>query len=142
VASLGRLRSVVDPTAATPEAADIKQAAASVADLPEITAASVSDWARRHPSWVRALGLAVGLSQESFKMILKHRFDTQGWVTLARMRPDDLVAMLDEEFDLLRLLAVQRQRSSDFGDLLVARAGDRGVAVRGIASGRKVEDEI
>ncbi len=50
--------------------------------------------------------------------------------------------MLDEEYDLVRLLTVQRSRSYEFGDVLVARAGGRAVAVGGMASGRKVEDEI
>jgi len=50
--------------------------------------------------------------------------------------------MLDQDFDLLRLLRVQRGQAYDFGDVLVARAGTRGTATRAGVSGRRVEDEI
>lgn len=50
--------------------------------------------------------------------------------------------MLDEEFDLVRLVEVQRNRQYDFGDILVARGGTRQTATAAGASGRKVEDEI
>jgi hypothetical protein len=95
-----------------------------------------------HPAWVNVLGLAVGLSQEKLKNTLKHHFDTSGWVTLAKRHPGDLVAMLDRDFDLMRLLVVQRRRKHDFGDVLVARGGTRGTATRAGQAGRKVEDEI
>ena len=75
-------------------------------------------------------------------MILRHHFGTSGWVTLARERPGELVAMLDHDFDLIRLITVQRHRAYDFGDILVARATTRITATRAGASGRKVEDEI
>lgn len=142
VASLGVLRGIVDPTASTPLAADIKEAATSLAALGDLSPEVLAEWAQAHPSWVPALGLTAGLSQESFKNILRHHFNSSGWVTLARTRAADLVAMLDEEYDLVRLLTVQRSRSYEFGDVLVARAGGRAVAVGGMASGRKVEDEI
>jgi hypothetical protein len=50
--------------------------------------------------------------------------------------------MLEENFDLNRLVTMQRRRPYDFGDVLVARAGTRLTAARAGASGRKVEDEI
>ena len=142
VRSLGRLTAHIDPTAASPAAADIKEAATSLAALSEITEGTLTAWAADHPSWVNVLGLAVGLSQEKLKNTLKHHFDTTGWVTLARTRPADLVRMLDADFDLVRLVTVQRERPYDFGDVLVARAGTRQTASRAGASGRKVEDEI
>ena len=142
VRSLGRLTAHIDPTAASPEAAEIKEAAASLAALQEITEETLTAWAADHPSWVNVLGLAVGLSQEKLRNTLKHRFDTSGWITLARDRPADLVRMLEEDFDLIRLVTVQRGRPYDFGDVLVARAGTRQTASRAGASGRKVEDEI
>lgn len=95
-----------------------------------------------HPDSVPVLGLTVGLSLEKLKNTLKHHFDTAGWVTLARRRPRDLIEMLDNQYDLVRLLRVQRNRSYDFGDLLVARARTRGTAARAGLSGRKIEDEI
>ncbi len=141
-ASLGHLTAHVDPTAATPEAATLKEAAGSLANLPEISAATLSEWAHNHPFWVHALGLTVGLSQEKLKNVLRHHLGTSGWITLARERPDDLIAMLDTEYDLVRQVAAQRARSYDFGDVLVARAGTRTFATRAGASGRKVEDDI
>lgn len=142
VSSLGRLTAHIDPTAASPNAAEIKQAAASLEDLDEITEATLTAWAAEHPSWVNVLGLTVGLSQEKLRNTLKHRFDTSGWVLLARERPGDLIGMLEADFDLVRLLTVQRKRPYDFGDVLVARAGTRQTASSAGASGRKVEDEI
>ena len=50
--------------------------------------------------------------------------------------------MLEESFDLVRLIEVQRGRSYDFGDVLLARAGTRATATRAGASGRRVEDDI
>ncbi len=142
VRSLGRLTAHVDPTSASPGAAEIKAAAASLAALDEITEQALTAWAAEHPSWVNVLGLAVGLSQEKLKNTLKHHFDTAGWVLLARDRPADLIRMLEADFDLVRLVTVQRRRAYDFSDILVARAGPRQTASSAGASGRKVEDEI
>lgn len=68
--------------------------------------------------------------------------DSSGWQTLARERASDLITMLDEKYDVVRLVRVQRDRSYNFGDILVARAGTRLTATRAGVSGRKVEDEI
>lgn len=142
VASLSQLRSPVDPTLISPAAIQITAAATSLAELSEVTTNSLTAWAADHPRWIPTLGLTVGLSQESLKNVLRHHFNSSGWVRLARTQPAALIEMLDEEFDLVRLVAEQRDRTYGFGDVLVARAGGRGVAASGIASGRKVEDEI
>ena len=142
LASLGRLTAHADPTAASPEAWEVKAAAGSLAALEQITITTLAAWSKEHPSWVSALGLAVGLSQEKLKNVLKHRLGTSGWITLARKRPGDLVTMLDEEFDLVRLVDVQRNQQYDFGDILVARGGTRQTATAAGVSGRKIEDEI
>jgi len=142
LASLGRLIAHADPTLPTPEAGSIKDAADSLAALPEISTTTLATWAADHPAWVNVLGLAVGLSQEKLKNTLKHHLGTSGWITLARERPDDLVRMLEEEFDLVRRIKVQRNRPYDFGDILVARAITRQTATAAGVSGRKVEDEI
>jgi hypothetical protein len=140
--TLGRLTGHVDPTASTPEAEAIKEAADTLAALPTVGVSALQSWAEQHPAHVPVLGLAVGLGQEKLKNALKDEFDTSGWVTLARTRSQDLIRWLDEDYDLVRMLSVQRQRSYDFGDLLVARAGSRVTATRAGQSGRKVEDEI
>ena len=142
VSTLGTLTGHVDPTASSPEAEDIKEGADSLRLLPEIDAVTVSAWIAQHPQFVPVLGLAVGLSREALKNRLKNAFGTTGWITLARSRPDDLVGWLDADFDLLRLLTIQRERTYDFGDVLVARAGSRVTATRATRSGRRVEDEI
>lgn len=63
-------------------------------------------------------------------------------MTLARDRPDDLIAMLDDNYEVVRLVAEQRSRTYDFGDVMVARAGTRPTAADAGATGRRVEDEI
>jgi hypothetical protein len=140
--SLGHLTAHVDPTASSPEAIEIKEAAASLAALEDITQDSLAGWAREHPAWIPALGLSAGLSQERLKNLLRHRLGTSGWRTLAIQRSDELIEMLDEQCDLVRMIEVQRHKAYDFGDLLVARSGTRQTATRAGASGRRVEDEI
>lgn len=142
LATLGRLTAHADPTLVTLDTVEIKNAAAELAALPEITAESLTAWVAEKPSRARLLGVAVGLSQEKLKNALKHHLNTSGWITLGKERPGDLVAMLDREYDLIRLVTVQRNRIYDFGDILVARAGTRQTATAGAASGRKIEDEI
>jgi len=53
-----------------------------------------------------------------------------------------MVAMLDEEFDLVRLVETQRGMVFKFGDVLVARGSGRQSASRAGLAGRSVEDEI
>lgn len=142
VASLGHLTAHIDPTASTPEASAIKEAADSLTALAAINAETLTAWVAEHPRAVPALGLTVGLSQERLKNTLKHAFDTSGWVTLARERPADLVGMLDRDYDLIRLVETQRANAYTFGDVLVARAGTRVTATSAGVAGRKVEDEI
>ena len=142
VTSLGRLTAHVDPTAASSFAAELKEAARSLTLLTEVNERTLADWTRDHPAWAPVHGLAVGLSQEKLKNTLKHELGSAGWNTLARNRPDELIEMLDREFDLIRLVTVQRDRAYDFGDILVARAGTRSTAGSAGASGRRVELEI
>ncbi|AZG46084.1 hypothetical protein [Gordonia insulae] len=140
--ALGRLTSHVDPTASTPEAERIIQATASLGDILDTDTAGLAAWVRDHPADVPVLGLAVGLSQEKLKNVLRDRFGTTGWHGLARSRPVDLITWLDAEFDLVRMLRTQLDRTYTFADILVARAGSRVTATRAGASGRRIEDEI
>ncbi|GAC70584.1 hypothetical protein [Gordonia soli] len=140
--SLGRLTSHVDPTASTPEAESIVLATASLGELLDTDLTGLAAWARDHPADVPVLGLAVGLSQEKLKNALRDRFDTSGWHSIARSQPVELVTWLDAEFDLVRMLRAQLDRTYSFADILVARAGSRVTATRAGASGRRVEDEI
>lgn len=142
LATLGRLTAHIDPTASTPAAEDIKEAAKQLASLPTVDLAHLAVWVRANPNRVPVLGLIVGLGQEKLKNALRDRFDTTGWVTLAKEQPTELVTWLDVDFDLLRLLIVQLTREYELGDVLVARAGSRVTATQAGQSGRKVEDEI
>jgi hypothetical protein len=142
VASLTRLTPHVDPTIETPETEQVRAAAESLSDLAEISRESLAAWVQSRPNDVPVLGLAVGLPQEKLKNVLKDQFDTAGWVTLARRRSDALVAMLDDEFDLVRLIDSQRHMAFKFGDVLVARGSGRQSAGRAGRAGRSLEDEI
>lgn len=142
VDSLGRLTEHVDPTMDTAAAVELRDAARSLSVLPHVDRAALAAWVTAHPTWVPALGLAVGLSQEQLKNQLGHHLGSVGWVTLARLRPAELVGLLDEQFGLVRLLDSQRGRTYNFGDVLVARGGTRGSATRAGASGRRIEDAI
>jgi len=50
--------------------------------------------------------------------------------------------MLDDKYDVVRLVADQRLREYEFGDVLVARAGSRTRAVQAGVAGRLLEDSI
>lgn len=142
LASLGTLSDHVDPTIPTDESEEIRLAAASLVELLTVDIEQVSLWIQDNSKMVPALALTVGLSRERLKNALRDRFGTSGWMTLGRTHPIELALWLDEEFDLLRLLELQRNRIYDFGDILVARAGTRVTATRAGRSGRRVEDEI
>jgi len=71
--------------------------AAHVASLPKIDSDVLAALIQDQPDAVPILGLAVGLTRERLKNVLKHHLGSAGWVTLARQRPYDVVAMLDNE---------------------------------------------
>ncbi|WEK14441.1 MAG: hypothetical protein P0Y48_04345 [Candidatus Microbacterium phytovorans] len=142
--SLAQLTPHADPTAVTSETQTIAEAFASLSALPDdaLDVATLAQWVQQHPAWVPVLGLAVGLSQERLKNVLRDRFGSSGWTTLARTRSTSMVDWFQTEFDLLGVLTAQRHRTYDFGDILIARAGTRATAARAGVSGRRVEDEI
>ncbi len=142
VASLGRLTATIDATASTPAAEDIRDAAATLERLIEINDDSVATWVSSHPKQSYVLALVVGLSREKLGNHLRHWFGTASWNKVAIERPREFVAALDAEFDLLRLLRVQRDRVYAFADVLIARAGTRTTATSAGLSGRHIEDEL
>lgn len=142
VASLSQLDRPFDPTVPTAESEAIRAIAAQITALPAIDQAALSDFVAGHPEAVPVLGVAVGLTRERLKNVLRHHLGSSGWVTLSRDRPEQVITMLDTEYDLVRLLDEQRHRSYDFGDVLVARAGTRRTAAAAGVTGRRVEDEI
>ncbi|HEX3959521.1 MAG TPA: hypothetical protein VHZ03_23295 [Trebonia sp.] len=142
VATLSRLTEHVDPTTPTAETAAIKIAAESLAALGPIDVITLEQWTRDNPQAVPVLGLTVGLSQEKLKNALRQHIGTTGWVTAARERPGEIIAMLDVQFGLVQNLTAQLGRTYSFGDVLVARAGTRVTAVSASTSGRVLEDRI
>jgi len=142
---LGRLRRLtehVDPTAASPEADALREAGASLDRLPEVTEEILVEWVAVHPEMVNALGLAVGLSQEKLKNLLKVRFGSSSWTRVAKGDPHGLVAWLVEEFDLVTALEHQRDRTYTFGDVLAARGTSRQTATSAGMAGRSIEDAV
>jgi hypothetical protein len=142
VASLGRLTAKIDPTASTPAADDIMAAVATLDALDGIDAETLTAWVTAHPSQTYVLALVVGLSREKLTNHLRDWFGTGSWQRAAREQGSELVAKLDQEFDLLRLLRTQRGKTYTLGDVLVARAGTRATATSAGQSGRRIEDEL
>jgi len=142
---LGRLRRLtehVDPMAASPDADAIREAGTSLDRLPEVSEELLVEWVAVHPESVNALGLAVGLSQEKLKNLLKVRFGSSSWARVAKGDPHGLVAWLVGEFDLLAALEQQRNRTYTFGDVLAARGTSRQTATSAGVAGRSIEDAV
>jgi hypothetical protein len=118
-------------------------AAATIAALPDLTPDSLAGLVRAHPEWVPLLALCVGLTQEQLKNRMRHHFDTSSWIKLARQKPADLIAYLDEEHGLLDAVMLQRQRTWSFADVLKERLRwSRRTGVRATARGRQVENVV
>lgn len=142
VASLSQLDKPFDPTVPTAQTEEIRAIAEHLASLPNIDRDVLAAYIEDQPEAVPVLGLAVGLTRERLKNVMKHHLGSSGWLTVARLRAGDLIAMLDAEYDVVRLVDQQRSRAYDFGDVLAARAGGRRTAAAGHETGRRVEDEI
>ena len=142
VASLSQLSNPFDPTLPTAQSEEIRAIAADLADLPLVDRSTLAAFIGEQNDAVPVLGLAVGLSREKLKNVLRHHLDSSGWITLARTRAAEVIAMLDDKYDVVRLVNEQRSRGYSFGDVLVARAGTRVTANTAGTTGRRVEDEI
>lgn len=139
---LQRLTKHVDPTIDSPMADAIRAAGESLDSLSPITVDTLSLWAGERPRDVYTLGLACGLSQEKLKNLLKHRFGTSGWYTLANSRPVDLIQWLEDEFGLLGMIEGQQGRAYSFGDVLAARGTSRQTASSAGVAGRLIENRV
>lgn len=140
--SIGRVSVHVSPLAVTPAAERIQKDAASLADLLDVDAGTVTAWLEVDPARAEVLTLSVGLTSERTKRNLQARFGTASLAALARSRGRELVEWLDREFDLIASLRVQLDRQYTYGDVLVARAGSRVRATSAGEQGRSVEDQI
>ncbi len=103
-----------------------ESAAEHLAQIPSVTREALIKLTGEHPDWTLVLALVVGLSQEQFRNILRHRLGSSSWIQLARTRAADLVNLLDDEFALVNEGQAQRDRDWSFADVLLERAGSRG----------------
>jgi hypothetical protein len=140
--SIAPLTAVAIQPDAVEEHAVIREAADALVALDASERSVLAELVRTHPRWVPILGLVVGLSQERLKNVLRHHFDTSGWINLARDRSEDLIGMLDAQYALVAKLEAQRKQTYGFADVLVARAGSRASAGAAVRRGRGVEDLI
>jgi hypothetical protein len=141
LASLSPFAPVSD--AADPDALSLCQRATSViADLGSLTRSKLAQAIASDPHIVPVYAAAAGLSQERFKTWLTAQFQTAGWVTLGRDRPEDLVAALDDNFDLLALLEAQAARSWTWADVLARTMAPRQRAGTSVQQGRDLEDTV
>lgn len=128
---------------AEPEALDLcVKATATIALLDPLDEQSLAAAVQADPDILPVLAAAANLSQERFKTWLQARFETAGWITLGRSRPDDLVAALDEDFALIELLTLQAQREWTWADVLARMMSTRQRAGSAIQQGRDLEDEV
>lgn len=139
---LRRLTTHLDPTARSPQAEEIRAAAASIEAVPELSRRTLAAWVEAHPTGVYTLGLAVGLSQEKLRNLLRSQFGTSSWVVAAKRDAGAVVGWMDTEFDLIAALDAQRGRQYTFGDVLAARGTSRQTASSAGAAGRLIEDQV
>lgn len=118
------------------------EAAEYLRNLDPVDRSTLVDLVSGRPKWVPMLGSVVGLSQEQLKRVLQHGLGSQGWLTLARKRPVDLVAFLDGEYGLVEQIRTERGRDWSYGDILFERTVSTSRAGRAIGRGRDLEDEV
>lgn len=142
LARLRRITTHVDPTLDSEAATAIREAADSLDALPVADRRTLTDWVMSHPKDVYTLGLAVGLSQEKLKNLLRAEFNTSSWLKAGTNDPGAVVGWLDDEFGLLAALDAQRGRDYTFGDVLAARGTTRQTASSAGTAGLLIEDAV
>jgi hypothetical protein len=135
---LSRGRVMVDSAAQH----EIRAAVAAVAGLSAVDRAALTALVAQEPDCVPVLALAVAVSQERLRNLLKYRFGTSSHRKAAREDPAAVVDFLDDEFGIVEEFAANRHRTFDFADVLIARASTRQTAGAAIGRGRSVEDAI
>lgn len=137
-----RLTVHADPTTGNPAADRIRAFAASLDGLDEVTEETLTNWVEQNPDGVYTLALAVGLSQEKLKGLLKAEFGSESWRALGKTQPKALVEWMNAEFDVATSIAGQRRRLYAFGDVLAARGTSRQTASSAGAAGKLIEDVV
>lgn len=121
----------------------IQQIVTELRGAAPITRESLASFLKDHPDAVLVLATCCGLGHEQLSNQLKRLFNTSGWVQLARRNADRLVAVLDEEFQLVSAVQEQLNRNWSFADVLLERyLWSRKRAARAVGQGRTVEDEV
>jgi len=111
--------------------------------LETLSLATLTEFVIRHPDAVPVLATCAGLTQEQLKNQLSHRLQTSNWKLLARTRPTELLAVLEEQFDLVRRVSEQLNKEWTFADVLLERyLWSRRTATSAVGQGRTVEDEV
>lgn len=118
------------------------ETAAAIQALPEVSRAALTELIQERGEFVPFLALCIGLSQEALKNILRHGLGSPSWLKLSASRPAELVALLDDQFELATRLEAERFKDWSFGDVLVERYASRSRATSSIGRGRGVEDQV
>lgn len=92
VESLSQLSNPFDPTVPTAESDEIRTVAAGLVALGGVDRRSLAAFIQREPDAVPVLGMAVGLTREKLKNVLRHHLGSSGWITQDLRRIYDLRA--------------------------------------------------
>lgn len=137
--------SAVAPAAAAgePEALELcLRVTEAIAALGQIDRPNLTELVASEPESLVVLAAVAGLSQERLKTWLQSNFNTAGWTSLGRQRPREVVDEMDQQFDLVALLAAQANRDWTWADVLARGMSSRQRAGSAIAQGRALEDEV
>lgn len=140
--SMSKLSGDADPTVETAHTAQIKDAANQLAGLGKIDKQVLAQWVGDHPNSAFVLGLVLGMSQERLKNTIRSIYGTTSIALRARTDSTELIARLDKDFDLIRILGTQLSTDYTFGDVLAARSGGKARAISAAETGRLIEDTI
>jgi hypothetical protein len=135
----------VDPTPVVADPALLElcvATTASLAALDQIDQAGVAEMIESDPDSARVLATVVGLSQERFKGWLTSRFGTAGWKKLGKARANELVAAMNDDYDLLNLLIEHSTREWTWADVLARGMAPTHRAGSAVRQGRDLEDQV
>lgn len=131
------------PTGGEPADLDLcKRATEVIGSLEPLDTGSLAGAISGDPELLPVLAAVAGLSQERFKTWLKANFGTAGWITLGRRRAAEVVAAMQEHFDILELLRQQSVREWTWADVLAQVMSPRSRAGSAIQQGRELEDQV
>jgi len=98
---------------------------------------------KNNPDAVPVICTSAGLGQEQLKNQLRHRLGTQGWVTLAKKAPDQLIDFLDSQFNVVDALQEEMSRSWTYSDVILERhLWSKKSGAQSVGRGKSVEDEV